>query len=43
MSFKKRVCHFAWELHDQYRAAQSVALGAATTIICWKWLGLVGK
>ncbi len=43
MTLKKRICHFAWELHDQYRAALSVALGAALSVICWKWFGLAGK
>jgi len=40
---KERISQFAWALHDRGRAAMSVPLGAVAGVICWKWLGLVGK
>jgi len=40
---KERISQFAWELHDQRRAALSVSLGAVAGVIGWKWLGLGGK
>lgn len=43
MTLKKRISHFAWELHDQWRAAVSGALGAVVAASCWKWFGLNGK
>jgi len=43
MTFKKWIGHFAWELHDQYRAALSVCLGAVVAVICWYRFGLNGK
>ncbi len=40
---KERISQFAWELHDQRRAALSVFLGAVAGVIGWKWLGLGGR
>lgn len=43
MTLKKRICHFAWELHDQWRAALSLTLGAVVAVVCWEWLRLEWK
>ncbi|MFA4902594.1 MAG: DUF1345 domain-containing protein [Desulfobaccales bacterium] len=43
MTFKKRVGHFAWELHDQYRAVLALFLGAVAALICWERFGFSGK
>jgi uncharacterized membrane protein len=40
---KSRFFHFAWEIHDRWRAALSLSLGAAWGVIFWKWLGLPWK
>lgn len=38
-----RFFHFAWEIHDRWRAVLSVSLGAAWGFISWEWLGLGWK
>jgi hypothetical protein len=43
VTLKKRIFTFAWELHDHWRAALCISLGAVVGVICWDWLGLVGK
>ncbi len=43
MTLKKCIYHFAWELHDQWRAALCVCLGAVVAVSSWEWLGLNGK
>jgi uncharacterized membrane protein len=43
MTIKKRISHFAWELHDPGRSALSFSLGAIMALISWKWLGFSGK
>ncbi len=43
MTIKKRISHFAWELHDPGRSALSFSLGAIMALISWKWLGFYGK
>jgi uncharacterized membrane protein len=40
---KKRISKHAWELHDHRRAIISCSLGAVAWVICWLWLGLLGK
>ena len=40
---KEWISQFAWALHDRGRASMSVPLGVVAGVICWKWLGLVGK
>ncbi len=39
----KRIRHFAWHLHDQWRAALSVLSGAGWGLVGWAWLGWSGK
>jgi uncharacterized membrane protein len=38
-----RLFHFAWELHDHWRAVLAVSVGAAWGVISWEWLGLPWK
>jgi uncharacterized membrane protein len=40
---KSRFFHFAWEIHDRWRAVLSVSLGAAWGFIFWKGLGFPWK
>ncbi len=40
---KDQINHFVWELHDQWRAALCILLGAFAGVMGWMWLGLVGK
>ena len=40
---KTRLHHFAWELHDRWRAALCILLGAGAGFIGWQWLGFNGK
>jgi uncharacterized membrane protein len=40
---KSRLFHFAWEIHDRWRAVLSLSLGAGWGVISWKWLGLPWK
>jgi uncharacterized membrane protein len=43
LTIKKRISHFAWELHDLWRFVLSVSLGAMVGVMSWKWLGLGGE
>ena len=43
MTIKKRIAHFAWQLHDLWRFVLSVSLGAMVGVMSWKWLGLGGE
>lgn len=43
MTIKKRIDHFAWELHDLRRSALSFGLGIPAAVVCWVWLGLSGN
>ncbi len=43
MTIKKRISHFAWELHDPGRSALSFGLGTLAAVVCWVWLGLSGN
>jgi uncharacterized membrane protein len=40
---KAQVFHFAWELHDRWRAALCIALGVVMGFIGWEWLGMHAK
>lgn len=43
MTLKQWISHLAWRLHDQLRALLSGAVGTVVAVICWKWLGVMGK